>query len=267
MAASNGMASVVNKTPTKGEQQLSVPQEMFDLKTILSKVGTANVSEPDIPTKSSNEILSELFGAFNAEPPKILECVEQIGDNGRDVAVPKVAEQETSHRNKKNKRSKKKHKHKEKKHKKKTKSSKKQGSNEDSDATSSGGRKRNNPSERKNNEKKKVKGISVNEPKLMPTMEPVSIKITNDGNQNVKRTVECLPAEPISGPANDSSVSVKSEEPPDLVASSPVETKATNGMPPAPPHIKQMTAGESLVPNHVWRSGHLNEISQDLCEY
>jgi hypothetical protein len=252
MATGNGMASVVNKTLIKDEE-LSVPQEIFDLKTILNKVETANVSEPEIPTKSSTEILSELFGSFNAEPPKILECVEQISDNRHDVA-----EQETSVRYKKNKKSKKKHKHKEKKHKKKTKSSKKQGSSEDSDDTSSGGQKHKNPSERKKKKKKKVKD-SVSEPKLMPAMEPVSIKITTDGNQNVKRTVECLSAEPGSDPPRDSSVSVKSEEPPDnQAAGSQVESKAVDGMPPAATHPKQVTAGESLTPYRMQRSAHLN---------
>jgi hypothetical protein len=256
MTANSGLASIVNK-PLIGEGQFSVPQEMFDLKMILNKVETANVSEPDIPTKSSNEILSELFGAFNAEPPKILDCVEQLADNEPDVAVRKVAEQETSLRNKKNKKSKKKHKHKEKKHKKKTKLSKKQGSSEDSDDSNRGGQKPRNASERKK-KNKKVKDISVREPRLMPTMEPVSIKFTNDGNQNVKRTVECLSAEAGSGPARESSVSVKSEEPADQAASSQVETKTVDEMPSTSTQHKQMTAGESLTPYHMQRSAYLN---------
>lgn len=258
MASSNGLASVVNKTLIKDEK-LSVAQEIFDLKAILNKVETANVSEPDIPTKSSTEILSELFGTFNAEPPKILRCVEEIIVSRHEVSEQNVAEQETSIRNKKNKKSKKKHKHKEKKHKKKTKSSKRQGGSEDSDDSSSGGQKHKNATECK--KKKKTRSVSVSEPKLAPTMEPVSIKITTDGNQNVKRTVECLSTEPGSSPARDSNVSVKSEEPPDQAASSQVENKSMDGMPPAGTHPKQVSAGESLMAYCIQRYAHLNSVS------
>jgi len=253
MTTNNAVASVVNKTLIK-EEKHCVTQELFDLKTILNKVEAGNVSEPCIPTKSSTEILSELFGAFNAEPPKIPECVEQVSENGYDVVGRKVAEEETSFRNKKNKKSKKKHKHKEKKHKKKTKSSKKQGSSEDSDDTTGGGRKHKHPSERKKKKKKKkkkkVKDTSVSEPKLMPVVEPVSVKITTNGSKSVKRTVECLSVEPGSGtdapPVKDSGVSLKSEKPIiEQTASSQVKTKVEGGMPPAATHLKQMTTGEN----------------------
>ncbi|PNF30720.1 hypothetical protein B7P43_G06082, partial [Cryptotermes secundus] len=243
MTTSSGQAAVVNKTSVK--EQFCVKQELFDFKTILNKVDTRNVSEPDIPTKSSTEILSELFGSFNAEPPKIAECVEQISENGHDVAGRKSAEKDTSLRNKRSKKSKKKHKQKEKKHKKKTKSSKRQGNSEDSDDTGCGGRRHKDPSEGK--KKKKLKDSGVTEPKLMPTMEPVSIKITTDGSKNVKRTVACSPADPNGSRAPPLSLPAASEEPvvepPGHAASSQVaETNAKAGIPPAATQPKQLTS-------------------------
>lgn len=248
MTTSSGQDPIVNKTSIK--EQFCVQHELFDFKTILNKVDTRNVSDPDIPTKSSTEILSELFGAFNAEPPKIAECVEQISENGHDVAGRKSAEEDASLRNKKSKKSKKKHKHKEKKHKKKTKSSKRQGNSENSDNTGCGGRRHKDPSECK--KKKKLKDSSVTEAKLMPTMEPVSVKITTDGSKNVKRTVECSPADQSGSTAPPLSVPAASEEPvvehPGHTTSSQVaETKAKAGIPPATTQPKQLTSGGSLV--------------------
>jgi hypothetical protein len=247
MTASSGQVPVVNKTSIK--EKFCVQQELFDLKTILNKVSTGNVSNPDIPTKSSTEILSELFGAFNAEPPKIAECVEQISENGHDVAGRKSAEEETSNRNKKSKKSKKKHKHKEKKHKKKTKSSKRQGNSEDSDDTGCEGRRYKDPNECK--KKKKLKDCIVTDQKLMPTMEPVSIKVTTDGSKSVKRTVECLPAEPSGSSAPPLSVPAVHEEaavePPEPTPICQVaEIKPKTGIPPAT-QPKQLTSGESLL--------------------
>jgi hypothetical protein len=204
------------------------------------------VNEPDIPTKSSTEILSELFGAFDAEPPTITEGVEQCCENGHGVARRKAAEEETP-RKKKSKRSKSKYKHKDRKHKKKTKSSKKGGNNEDNDA-GGGGRKSKHPSERK--KKKKLKDSSMIASKLMPTMDPVSIKVTSDGGNKVERTVECLPAEPVSDtaprPAKDSGVPVTSEEPDvgsvkQAASSQVAETEAKDGMLPAVVHPKHIT--------------------------
>jgi hypothetical protein len=260
METSNGAASVDNNTSIKEEEEeeeeeeVCVQQELFDLNTILNKVETGSVSEPDIPTKSSTEILSELFGAFNAEPPKITEGVEQIGESGDGVAGQKSAEGDIPSRKKKSKRSKSKYKHKDKKHKKKTKSSKKEGNNEGSNNASGGGRKSKHPSERK---KKKLKDSNMSEPKLMPTVDPVSIKVTSDGSNNVERTVECSSAEPVSDtaprPAKDSGVAITPEEP-DVgsqkrTASSPVaETEAKDGMLPAVAHPKQMTGKQ---PGHI----------------
>jgi hypothetical protein len=86
----------------------------------------------------------------------------------------------------------------------------------------------------------------------MPTMDPVSIKVTSDGGNNVERTVECSSAEPVSDtappPAKDSGIPVTSEEP-DMgsvkqTASSQVaETEAKDGMLPAVAHPKQKTTG------------------------
>jgi len=247
MATNNGSASVENSTSIK-EEQVCVQQDLFDLNTILNKVDSGSVNEPDIPTKSSTEILSELFGAFDAEPPKITEGVEQICENGHGVAGRKSAEEETP-RKKKSKRSKSKYKHKDRKHKKKTKSSKKGGNNEDT--ASGGSRKSKHPSERK--KKKKLKDSSMSAPKLMPTMDPVSIKVTSDGGNNVERTVECSSAEPVSDtapcPTKDSGVPVTSEKPDvesvkQTASSQVAENEAKDGMLPAVAHPKQMTTGK-----------------------
>lgn len=247
MATSNGSASVENSTSIK--EEVCVQQDLFDLSTILNKVDSGSVNERDIPTKSSTEILSELFGAFDAEPPKITEGVEQICENGHGVAERKSAEEETP-RKKKSKRSKSKYKHKDRKHKKKTKSSKKGGNNEENNA-SGGGRKSKHLSERK--KKKKLKESSMSAPKLMPTMDPVSIKVTSDGGNTVERTVECLSAEPVSDtaprPAKDSDIPVMSEEPEvesvkQTASSQVAETEVKGGMLPALAHPKQMTTGK-----------------------
>jgi len=247
MATSNGSASIENNTSVK-EEQVCVQQDLFDLNTILNKVDSGSVNEPNIPTKSSTEILSELFGAFDAEPPKITEGVEQICENGHGVAGRKSAEEETP-RKKKSKRSKSKYKHKDKKHKKKTKSSKKGGNNEDNNA-SGGERKSKHPSERK--KKKKSKESSMSAPKRMPTMDPVSIKVASDGGNTVERIVECSSAEPVSDtaprPAKDSGVPVTSEEPDvgsvkQTDSSQVAETEVKDGMLPAVVHSKQMTTG------------------------
>jgi hypothetical protein len=89
-------------------------------------------------------------------------------------------------------------------------------------------------------------------PKLMPTMDPVSIKVTSDGGNNVERTVECLSAEPVKDtappPAKDSGVPVTSEEPDaesikQTASSQVAETEAKDGMLSAVAHPKQMTTG------------------------
>jgi hypothetical protein len=247
MATNNGSASVENNTSVK-EEQVCVQQDLFDLNTILNKVDSGSVNEPNIPTKSSTEILSELFGAFDAEPPKITEGVEQICENGHGVAGRKSAEE--TPRKKKSKRSKSKYKHKDRKHKKKTKSSKKGGNKEDNNA-SGGERKSKHLSERK--KKKKLKESSMSAPKLMPTMDPVSIKVTSDGGNTVERTVECSSTEPVSDtaphPAKDSGVPVTFEEPDmgsvkQTVSSQVAEAEVKDGMLPSVAHSKQMTTGK-----------------------
>jgi hypothetical protein len=245
MATSNGSAPIENNTSIKKEEAC-VQQTLFDLNTVLNKVDTGSANEPDIPTKSSTEILSELFGAFDAEPPKITEGVKQCCENGHGVARRKSSEEEPP-RKKKSKRSKSKSKHKDRKHKKKTKSSKKGGNNGDNDA-SGGGRKSKHQSERK--KKKKLKDSSMIAPKLMPAMDPVSIKVTSDGGSNVERTVQCSSAEPVSDtapcPAKDSGVPVTSEEPDvgsvkQAASSQDAETEAKDGMLPAFAHPKHTT--------------------------
>ncbi|XP_066999479.2 protein Son isoform X2 [Anabrus simplex] len=124
-----------NELPLKEIKSNTSHQELFDIKAILNKVNCPLSTKPEIPTKSSTEILSELFGAFNAEPPKIPDVVVKasvVKDSG--VKPEKVDPI------KKSKKSKKKHKHKDKKHKKSK--HKKHSSNESNSLTNSSSRKR-----------------------------------------------------------------------------------------------------------------------------
>ena len=227
-------SSNCNDFSTSTTKDDKMGQELFDIKTILNKVENGSTTEPDIPTKSSTEILSELFEAFNAEPPEILDNKEQITENG-DISEQK-SEDNSPVKNKKNKKSKKKHKHKDKKHKKKSKSSKKQGSSEDSD---DGRKKHKHVSERK---KKKHSDVQVkdNEVKITPAVESVSVVVTTDSDNNFKRTVECatdeqLPKkeiveteESIPKPSEETkeNTQIKEEKPPVAVS----QTKPSTGM-------------------------------------
>ena len=78
-------------------------QDFFDIKAILNKVENGSTTEPDIPTKSSTEILSELFEAFNAKPPKIPDRKEQVTENKVGIEGQKLAEDDLTIKNKKNK--------------------------------------------------------------------------------------------------------------------------------------------------------------------
>lgn len=91
--------------------------DLFDLANLITTVGVDGVkikSEPGLPEKSSNEILTELFNTFDA------------ADDG--VASPENSDQQVPNGNTKSakldklqaKKKKKKHKHKEKKHKKRS---------------------------------------------------------------------------------------------------------------------------------------------------
>lgn len=86
--------------------------DMFDIANLITTVGVDAVkikTEPGLPEKSSNEILTELFNTFVSE-----------SDSNKEETAPeddvKVKIEKTS-----SKKKKKKHKHKDKKHKKKSK--------------------------------------------------------------------------------------------------------------------------------------------------
>ncbi|XP_015512644.1 protein Son isoform X1 [Neodiprion lecontei] len=102
--------------------------DLFDIANLITTVGVDAVkikSEPGLPEKSSNEILTELFSTFDAD-----EGIISPGSGDNEIAKDISVKSEKSDKLKK-KKSKKKHKHKDKKHKKKT---KKHSSDSDSEA-------------------------------------------------------------------------------------------------------------------------------------
>lgn len=90
--------------------------DLFDLANLITNVGVDAVKikqEPDVPEKSSNQILTELFSTFDVDEGIASPANDDEDDddsNDADDTVDKVK--------KKKKKSKKKHKHKDKKHKK-----------------------------------------------------------------------------------------------------------------------------------------------------
>lgn len=98
--------------------------DMFDLANLITKVGVDAVkikTEPGLPEKTSNEILTELFSTFDVDEG----IVSPRSDESASEANIKV---------KSEKKKKKKHKHKDKKHKKKS----KHNSSDSSDGESQG---------------------------------------------------------------------------------------------------------------------------------
>ncbi|KAK2587080.1 hypothetical protein KPH14_002851 [Odynerus spinipes] len=95
--------------------------DLFDIANIITSVGVGAVkikSEPGLPEKSSNEILTELFSTFDADEGIV---TPENSDQQVPDAVVKAEKKEKIQVEKKKKKSKKKHKHKEKKHKKRSK--------------------------------------------------------------------------------------------------------------------------------------------------
>nr|CAD7569599.1 unnamed protein product [Timema californicum] len=100
-----------NKYKSSPKDEKPVISKLFDIKAILCKETPSD--EPDVPAKSSNEILSELFSQFNAEPPKIPDV--PIIESQDELEEEQVIKQELKFsKKKKAKKSKKKHRHKEK---------------------------------------------------------------------------------------------------------------------------------------------------------
>nr|CAD7197953.1 unnamed protein product [Timema douglasi] len=100
-----------NKYKSSPKDEKPVISKLFDIKAILCKDTPSD--EPDVPAKSSNEILSELFSQFNAEPPKIPDV--PIIESQDELEEEQVIKQEPKFsKKKKAKKSKKKHRHKEK---------------------------------------------------------------------------------------------------------------------------------------------------------
>lgn len=93
--------------------------DLFDIANLITTVGIDGVkikSEPGLPEKSSNEILTELFSTFDTMddgvPSPVNKTQQVTNDDGEENKLEKSQT--------KKKKVKKKHKHKEKKHKKKS---------------------------------------------------------------------------------------------------------------------------------------------------
>lgn len=96
--------------------------DLFDISNIITSVSVGAVkikSEPGLPEKSSNEILTELFSTFDADEGIVTPELEN--DQQVPNSTVKAERKGTIQAEKKRKKSKKKHKHKEKKHKKRSK--------------------------------------------------------------------------------------------------------------------------------------------------
>lgn len=129
-----------------------------------------NLSKPEMeitgePVKSSNEILTELFGAFNAEPPKLDAKLKRRSSSDDGDSKHK--------KSKKSKKSKKKHKSKSKKHKRKRSES---SSESESD------------SDKKKSKKKKKKKRSSSSPEneILVNKVPMALEIMLDGTVGIK---------------------------------------------------------------------------------
>lgn len=118
------------------------------------------------PVKSSNEILTELFGAFNAEPPK-LDMKLKMRSSSEDG--------ESKHKkSKKSKKSKKKHKSKSKKHKRKR-----------SESSSESGSETEKKKSKKKKKKKRSSSSSV-DIELPVDKVPMALEIMLDGTVGIK---------------------------------------------------------------------------------
>lgn len=116
----------------------------------------------ELPTKSSNEILTELFGAFNAEPPKIVLTTKCTSSS----------EEKKSKHCKKSKKSKcKKHK---KKHRSKSKKRKRKGSDSESDSDSV---------KKKSKNESSPHGVNI---ELPINKVPMALEILLDGTVGIK---------------------------------------------------------------------------------
>ncbi|CAG5100995.1 Similar to Son: Protein Son (Drosophila melanogaster) [Cotesia congregata] len=92
--------------------------DLFDLANLITNVGVDAVKikqEPDMPEKSSNQILTELFSTFDVD-----EGIESPVNDEEDDDDSNDGDDTTDKVKKKKKKSKKKHKHKDKKHKKRS---------------------------------------------------------------------------------------------------------------------------------------------------
>lgn len=138
--------------------------DLFDIANIITSVGVGAVkikSEPGLPEKSSNEILTELFSTFDADEGIV---TPENSDQQVPNAVIKVEKKEKAQAEKKRKKSKKKHKHKEKKHKKRSKHTSSD-SNSDLETTVSKKKKKHKKKSKRKHESYSSKSSESDEPK------------------------------------------------------------------------------------------------------
>ncbi|XP_047350453.1 protein Son isoform X1 [Vespa velutina] len=159
--------------------------DLFDIANIITSVGVGAVkikSEPGLPEKSSNEILTELFSTFDADEGIVSpeNSDQQVPD-----AIVKAEKKEKTQMEKRKKKSKKKHKHKEKKHKKRSKHSSSDSNNSDVESTVSKKKKKHRKKSKRKHESHSSKSSESDEPKPKIAKVDANISLTEEENIRV----------------------------------------------------------------------------------
>ncbi|XP_015178401.1 PREDICTED: serine/threonine-protein kinase PRP4 homolog isoform X2 [Polistes dominula] len=139
--------------------------DLFDIANMISSVGVDAIkikSEPGLPEKSSNEILTELFNTFNADESVVSpdnRCSQVLDDTVRSEKKDK------SQVEKRKKKSKKKHKHKDKKHKKRSRHTSSDSNNSDIGSSISKKKKKHKKKSKRKHESYSSKSSDSDDPK------------------------------------------------------------------------------------------------------
>lgn len=164
--------------------------DLFDIANIITSVGVNAVkikSEPGLPEKSSNEILTELFSTFDADEGIVSpdNSYQQVPD-----AIVKSEKKEKTQMEKRKKKSKKKHKHKEKKHKKRSKHTSSDSNNSDIESSVSKKKKKHKKKSKRKHESHSSKSSESDEPKSkIPKIED-NVSFTDEQNIRVEDSVK-----------------------------------------------------------------------------
>ncbi|XP_043669524.1 protein Son isoform X2 [Vespula pensylvanica] len=159
--------------------------DLFDIANIITSVGVGAVkikSEPGLPEKSSNEILTELFSTFDADEGIVSpeNSDQQVPD-----AIVKAEKKEKTQMEKRKKKSKKKHKHKEKKHKKRSKHTSSDSNNSDIESTVSKKKKKHRKKSKRKHESHSSKSSESDEPKSKIAKVDTNVSLTEEQNIGV----------------------------------------------------------------------------------